>query len=186
MKKIILLICLICIFGLLPACGGPDNSGPPGLKVTSGGIAISSVVGLNRWDGSLYDREDNFKVIMKDIAVSDLPYIHLGKSINIAFSGKAPDSATLTDHILRPDGRQKFTDATVETIDITFRSGKGAFTLEKNWATAFSSDSSDYLPGASIRGFRLVCRWGGNEYEYAFIIRSDAAILFSVEEEPAG
>jgi len=38
---------------------------------------------------------------------------------------------------------------------------------------AFGSSLAAYEPGSTIKGYRLVCSWGGNECEYAFIIRSD-------------
>ena len=62
----------------------------------------------------------------------------------------------------------------MQAIPIEFKNGKGSFVLVSNPAALLSSASSDYEPGAIIRGFRLICEWGENECESVFIIRSDA------------
>jgi hypothetical protein len=54
-----------------------------------------------------------------------------------------------------------------------------SFAIKPNIATSLSSYSGDYLPGNTIKGYRLVVKWGENECEYAFIIRGDAAILMT-------
>ena len=41
-------------------------------------------------------------------------------------------------------------------------------------AAMLSSNSKDYEPENTIRGFKLICSWGDNECEYGFIITSDA------------
>ena len=49
-----------------------------------------------------------------------------------------------------------------------------SFKLERHWAALLSSSSEDYKNGNTLRGFRLLCTWGENQCEYAFVIRTDA------------
>jgi len=171
MRKSIFLYVIFFSFILLYGCYG-KMSEPPEIQVTSDGREISYVVGLNKWNGSVYDREDTFQTIMKEKA--DIPYIKLKKEIQIEFKGTLPDSIKLQNFILNCDGKIKYTEKEVQTIPIEFSNKKGTFVLTQNIASMLSSNSADYEPGASIRGFRLYCSWGENDCEYAFIISSDA------------
>lgn len=58
---------------------------------------------------------------------------------------------------------------------VGFDQGTAAFTLDENFLVYASSASEDYEPGAIIRGFRLVCTWGDNTQEVAFVIRTDVS-----------
>jgi hypothetical protein len=60
------------------------------------------------------------------------------------------------------------------TTPITFSNRKGTFELDMHPAVFLSSNSEDYLPGKTMRGFKLTCSWGDNQCEYGFIIRTDA------------
>ena len=147
---------------------------PPKITITAAGTEIDYTVGLNRWNNTFYDREGTFQTIMKGKAKTDLPYVKLNTELHIEFKGTTPDSVKLEDHILNADGNMKYKE--IQTIPIEFKNDKGSFILVSNPAALLSSDSSDYEPGASIRGFRLICKWDENECEYAFIIRSNRYI----------
>ncbi len=162
------------------ACSDDPNLNmlvPPKISITVAGTEINYVVGLNQWNNVIYDREGTFQTIMRDKAKTDLPYIKLNQEFQITFHGTAPDFAKLEDYIVQPNGNTRYSEREVQTIPIEFKNGKGSFVLAANPAAFLSSASSDYQPGASIRGFRLICQWGKNECEYAFIIRSDAGHL---------
>jgi|GEM_PF-1419447 len=150
---------------------------PPTMAITAAGTDINYVVGLNQWNSIMYDREGTFQTIMKNKSKADLPYVKLNQVFQIAFKGTAPDSVKLEDYILQTNGNARYSEREVQTIPIEFKNGKGSFVLAANPAAFLSSASSDYETGASIRGFRLTCKWGENECEYAFIIRSDAGHL---------
>jgi len=79
-----------------------------------------------------------------------------------------------TDSVLNESGVIKYTTREDITIPFTFSNRKGAFMLEMNPAVFLSSNSEDYLPGKTMRGFRLTCSWGENQCEYGFITRTDA------------
>lgn len=175
MKRLLLFI--ICIFTAcsLAGCNGKNVSDKTSeISITSGDIEIPFVMGLNKWEGAFYDREDTFQTIMKGDSKNKLPYIKQGEKIQIVFKGKMPDTVSLKEYILTEDGNVKYTDKEVKEIPITFEDKKGEFDVLLNFAAFLSSNSKDYEPGALIRGYRLVCSWGENECEYGFIIRTDA------------
>ncbi len=148
---------------------------PPKIIIQYDGNEINWIVGKNKWNGSIYDREDNFKLIMSGTTTGELPYIKNGEDILIQLEGDVPDSAMLSEYILRENGEVKYNMGTSYNLRFGILNRKGDFTLLPNPNTLLSSYSGDYVPGNTIKGYRLVCTWGGNECEYGFIIRSDAA-----------
>lgn len=157
------------------ACSSPGRmEQPPEITISAGDGQISYVTGLNQWNGAKYDREDTFHTIMKGTAPSDLPYIHFCEKVRIAFKGPVPDTVQLTDTILTREGDIRYTSRETNIIPIAFQEAKGSFTMQAHMSAWLSSNSEDYKPGATIRGFRLTCTWGENECEYAFILRTDA------------
>jgi hypothetical protein len=172
--------CFLVSLLLLSGCANKAE-GPPEITVKAGSAVIPSTVGVNKWNGGVVDREDSFIALMKNKALEDLPYIKIGETFSIEIKGNSPDSAVLKDYVLNANGGKKFSEETIAEIPVEFKNEKSEFVLEKNMASMLSSNSEDYKPGNSIRGFSLTCTWGNNECEYAFIIRSDAAIT-AVEE----
>ncbi|MGF7047690.1 hypothetical protein J2T13_002195 [Paenibacillus sp. DS2015] len=176
MKKRLLLSVFVLLFILLYGCSNTSNtmSEPPEIRITAGDMEIASVVGLNQWNGSIYDREDTFHTSMKEKSVADVPYLQLNQEIQIEFKGTAPDQFELREYIVDASGSIKYTEKETKSIPFKYYNNTPSFILGPNPAAALSSDSADYEPGATIRGFRLNCIWGDNESEYAFIIRTDA------------
>jgi hypothetical protein len=134
--------------------------------------------GWNQYKGAVTDRDDPIKWMMKDKAIEDLVYLRDGDTIQITFpEGTAPEEVKLTEFLLNPDGSKKFrysADNPGKELEFTLTDGDCTFTLEGNAATFFSSNSEDYKPGNVIKGYYLLCNWGHDECEFAFVIRSDA------------
>ncbi|MBI9014656.1 MAG: hypothetical protein JEZ08_20630 [Clostridiales bacterium] len=179
MRKLSRIIIIFILLLILVAC---DNNASiidtedeiPKIAIKSDDIKIDYVVGLNYWNKNVYDRSDNFLVIMEK-GFEVLPYFELGSEITISFDDDlAPDEYELYDYILNENGTPKYTDNEVIKRPISLDKGTGSFSLETHFAALLSSHSNDYKNGTSIRGFKLVCRWGEDECEYGFIIRSDA------------
>lgn len=154
---------------------------PPTITIQHDGTEINWIVGKNKWNGNIYDREDNFKLIMSNTTTGELPYIKNGENIMIQLDGHVPDSVTLSEYILRENGDVKYNMAGMP-YDVHFGilNHTGTFTLTPNYTTSLSSYSGDYAPGNTIKGYRLVCTWGENECEYGFVIKGDAAITFDL------
>lgn len=173
MKQIRVYFCCILYLAIcLVGCSHKTPDEPSALEVVSGSTTITYTVGKNEWNRCKYDREDTFKVLAKEN--NEFEYFHLGDTIVIKFLDSAPDTIELYDYILNSDGTLKYTTAATEPLNVELKDKKIEFELPANIAAVLSSNSKDYEPGATIRGFRLICTWGSNECEYAFIIRTDA------------
>ena len=146
----------------------------PKITIQSGDTSIDYSAGLNYWNKAVYDRLDNFTIIIEK-GYESLPYIELGNEITISFNDHTiPDEYALYDYVLSVDGSPKYTNKEVREIPLTIENGTGSLILGVHFAALLSSHSDDYKSGASIRGFKLICRWGEDECEYGFIVRSDA------------
>lgn len=162
---------------------------PPNITVQSGDKNIEWVVGKNKWNGSVFDRLDNFQWLMTDKTIDDLEYVRNGEQVLLEFDGSIPDSITLTEYVLLENGNEKYNLSGME-YDVHYNAFNARFnpfsprdfnfTVEPNYATALSSNSADYQTGNTIKVYRIVCTWGGNECEYAFIVRGDAAFTMQV------
>lgn len=126
------------------------------------------------WNRHVYDRESTFDTIMNENSNIEIPYIELGTKIKIEIKGRVPDRIELTDSVLRENGTVKYSYREDQIIPFTFSNRKGTYDLDIHPAVFLSSNSEDYLPGKTMRGFRLTCSWGENKCEYGFIIRTDA------------
>jgi len=153
----------------------PPNE-PPEINVKSGDMEIPWFVGLNRWNGNIYDRSDDFQQLMTDKTIEDLVYIQNGEQIEITFEGLAPSKVMLTEYILNDNGSVKYV---IEKAYLTYytivNDGQVSlrsfvFTVEPNNLVSYisSSSSNDY-----IKGYRFVVNWYGNECEYSYIIRGN-------------
>lgn len=174
MKRYFIFLLIMLTFTATACSNNIAQTEPPEISVKIGNKEVGYVAGLNKWNGAVYDREDTFRTIMKEGSGIEVPYAHLGETIEIVFKGAVPDKYELRDHILREDGSVKYTEKEVVKIPIELVNGKASFELGKHWAVFLSSNIKDYEPGNVFRGFRLICSWGENECEYGFVIRTDA------------
>jgi len=167
MKKSIAYIFVTILFAsLLTSC---SMNRPPDITVTADKEEIDWIVAKNEWDGAMYDREDTFISLFKQY--DGFLYFPIGTEIEIEFKGQIPDTVTLTDCCLDEDGTQRF--YYTQDIELEFIGKKASFSLPENMATLVSSIPSDYEAGSQIRGFRMICTWGRNECEYAFVLLTD-------------
>ncbi len=174
MRKYLLFVLLLLIMLTSTACDDIVHNEPPEISIKVGDKEVGYVVGLNQWDGAIYDREDTFLTIMKEGSDIEVPYAHLGEIIEIVFKGATPDKYELKDYILMENGLIKYTEKEGIERPIELTNGKATFELDMHWAAFLSSHSKDYEQGRTFRGFRLTCSWGNNECEYGFVIRTDA------------
>jgi hypothetical protein len=148
--------------------------GPPSVRIQSNREQIDWILGKNRWEGETTNQNVTFKTILAETSVEKLPHVKNGRIVVIRFRGNTPESVTLTEYILKEDGEERFNIPGMEyTVTLDQVHNRAAFTITTNWATALSSNSADYLPGNTLKGYRLECAWGQNSCEYLFIIRGD-------------
>lgn len=144
---------------------------PPNIKITIGDKELEYVVGKNKWNGAVYDREDTFKTIFKKYTASELPYIELGSTARIKFTKNPPSKITISDILIDENGNQIYTDKEIINIPVTLKNGEASFEINMHFASGLSSYYVE--DKIVIRGFRIIATWGRNECEYAFIIRTE-------------
>ncbi|MDR1691874.1 MAG: hypothetical protein LBR72_00805 [Oscillospiraceae bacterium] len=177
MKKTTFILCLLLICA---GCGNKPDAGIPNLEVSSGQVPLE-MIGRECGENGAFFVVSGFSMCMG--TGIEKRYLPNGETIEFAFGDREPDKWTLTEHILKEGGEPKYTTET-EGKDITLilKDGRGSFVIEPNLRTALSSNSKDYLPGNTLKGYRLLCSFGPDEFEYTFIIRGDALFRMVVEE----
>ena len=168
MKRIIFLLVLIIVLAFFTAGCSSTMKEPPDISITIDNKEIDYVSAKNKWDGSVYDREDTFVTILNE--EKDIPVFKNGSISKITFKTNPPDEFKIMDILIDENGRQIYTDKEIINIDVELNNGKCSFAIEKYLASFLSSQ---YESGEKdIRGFRLIASWGENECEYAFIIKT--------------
>lgn len=170
MRKTILSIIMLAVL-LVNGCT-PTHSvkEPTPVTVTIAGQEIPTITEKNKWDGGVIDRADTFQTLMKN--KTDLPYIEIGSTAEIAFNGTVPDHFTVTDILVDETGNRVYDQKVDSTVPVTAGNQKYTFPITKNWASLLSSQYVDNKK--DLRGYRMTASWGANECEYAFIIQTDA------------
>lgn len=179
MKKIKLLTLVLTLLLTITACS--DHNSPAqsvgtlnDVEVTASHQEIHTVMVSKNVEKPDYEEMSSFRTLM-ELHASDLPYIHIGEPIRIEFLNQTtePDSYELIDYVLTEEGEMRYKIPETIKPRVKFNQGTASFTLEENFLVYASSASVDYEPGAVLRGFRLVCTWGDNTQEVAFVIRTD-------------
>lgn len=173
MKKIltgIIVMLLIIMFGLAYYSQKSPQE-PPEITITIGDKKIEYVVAKNEWDNAKYDREDTFKSILKEVKEEEIPYIDIGKTVEITFRANSPKEFSIYDILLFKNGDQLF-DNLKDNVTYEKNRGNYSFEIKKNMTSALSSYYKENKK--DIRGFRMIAKWGKNECEYAFVIKTDA------------
>ena len=174
MRIKIYLIAFMLIFALvLAGCSLNSMQEPPEISIHIGDKEIEYVSAKNKWNGSVYDREDTFITILKE--QKDIPVFENGSVAEITFINNRPDEFIVMDMLINEDGNQIYTDKEIKNIPVESNDGKYSFEIDYHFASALSSF---YEPGKTdIRGFRMIASWGENECEYAFVIKTYAKNL---------
>ncbi len=116
-----------------------------------------------------------FRILMKDKRLSDIKYLEMDDLVEITFTKHLPSQVVLHDSILTENGEMKYESTILkeETLDVI--DGKAIYRMNENLAALLSSNSKDYEPGATIRGYQLDCTYNDSVYSYYFVLRSDAS-----------
>lgn len=168
MKKTIFLLVVIIIMTFFLAGCSKAVKEPPAISVTIDNKEIEYVSAKNKWNGSVYDREDTFVTILKK--EKDIPVFKNGGLAEITFKSNPPDKFTVFDILIDESGRQIYTEKEIINIPVELNNGKCSFEIEKHLASFLSSHYEQEKK--DIRGFRMIASWGENECEYAFIIKT--------------
>jgi hypothetical protein len=172
-KKImvgIIVIVLTSIFMI--GCNSLKSpQGLPKLTITIEDKELEYVIAKNKWNNSIYDREDTFQTILKKGSKFEIPYIEIGKTVMINFQSYPPDKFTIADILIDENGKRMYSNKEVINIPVKLKDGKCSFEIKKHFASALSSVYVENK--VDVRGFRMIASWGDNECEYAFVIKAD-------------
>lgn len=172
MKKIItgIIIALLLSTILIGCTSQLLSQEPPKLTITIGDREIQYVTEKNKWDGELFDKQNNFKNILKEGSEIEPQYIVFGEIATINFKNNPPDKFTISDILLDIQGDKKYLTPII-SLPIELKEGKCSFEIKKNIETELDSY---WAPNMTyFRGFRMTASWGENQCEYAFIIKTD-------------
>ncbi|MBY0010700.1 hypothetical protein [Paenibacillus typhae] len=170
-------LCVLVLF-LLTACSAWDQEEDPtgkAVTVLADGTAIPLAVraaGDGQTDRE--HREEQYQALVEQIEPGDIPYIQLGEQIEVHLAEEDDADYELTDVILLPDGSYKYKMPDNGPQMVGISGGAGSFELGINPAAFLSSSTSDYEPGAILRGFRLSGMNGGELQDIYFVLRTDA------------
>ena len=181
MKKLALgivlsIIVIAVIWGLIPLMNNIPKE-IPNISISIGEQDIPYVSGPNVWNRKAYDRKDLFKTILDKSSASEIPYIRLDKIAKVDFGENPPEKIEILDSLINEFGDLRFAEkVSIVSIIPKINGGEYSFELNKTIASALSSDIFSYQPGNTLRGYRLLCSWGKNKCEYAFVIKTDAGM----------
>jgi len=169
-RKSILLFAVILLTLFLVGCSSNSMKEPPELVIKIGDKEIEYISAKNKWNGSIYDREDTFVTILKE--QEDIPFFENSSIVEIAFKSNPPDKFTVSEILIDKNGRQIYTNKEIKNVPVELVGGKYVIEIEYHFASALSSY---YEPNKQeLRGFRMIASWGENECEYAFVIKTDS------------
>lgn len=170
MRKSKLLFAVILMTLVLVGCSSNSMKEPPELVINIGDKVIEYISAKNKWNGSIYDREDTFVTILKE--QKDIPVFENDSIVEISFKSNPPGKFTVSDILIDKNGQQIYTDKEIKNIPVELVDSKYVFEIENHFASALSSY---YEPNKQeLRGFRMIASWGENECEYAFVIKTDS------------
>lgn len=151
-----------------------DSLSPPEVIISCGDTVLEHTLSLNTWDGANYDRQDSVIAIMSNIEnLDDIPYFPDDSEIVIQILGAEPSKIIILDLLIKENGHLRY-DERAAIIEEEYKPQTiTTYTVSKHWATGLSSHTDDYKPKSALRGIKIVCDYGLNQCEYAFVYRSD-------------
>jgi len=143
---------------------------PPKLTITIGDNEIEYVTAKNKWNGELFDKQNNFRDILKESYGIEPQYIEFGKIAIINFENNPPEKLTISDILIDIKGDKKYLTPIIH-LPLELKDGKCSFEIKKNIETGLDSY---WAPNMTyFRGFNMTATWGENQCEYSFIIKTD-------------
>lgn len=177
-KKLLVMLVFLLIFISCSACSFKRSEASieiPEHSVHSENVQIQSFTISDFKEQVDYLNTELFESLIS-ISNADIPYIELGEIIVIKLQDNLSSPLELIDFILNEDGTLKYTyhDDNIDVSKLYIRDGEVSFVLSENQWAYFSSQSSSYEKGATLRGFKLIGSNAEGKREYVFIIRTDA------------
>ncbi|MDD4658004.1 MAG: hypothetical protein PHW26_03050 [Eubacteriales bacterium] len=124
----------------------------------------------------LEENEHSFGPLVSGKELEEIPYIQLGSDVTITFGGPVLSAVQfdIEDILLNMDGSPKYRKGLSASIDLVHHGNTVSFKLPTNPNAFLSSNSEDYLPGRTLRGFRLTFERDHQAFSYLLVLRTDA------------
>ncbi|MDR1187424.1 MAG: hypothetical protein LBK95_08210 [Bifidobacteriaceae bacterium] len=155
--------------------GGGGLGGTSAGSDDSGGHSRDDSGDVDSSDASRNDSGDEevLTALAAEVDLGAAPYFPIGTGIDLEFSGAL---GPLIDVAVREtpvtvDGEARWNGW--HSVELETGGDSVRFDLPQNVATGFSSDSRDYEPRSSLRGFVLTVTCEGDIQRYAFALRTD-------------
>lgn len=172
MKKMVIILFILCL-NVFSVVGCSSKQKAPELTISVKGKEIPYTV--EKLEDNEVDREDTEEQLTKNLIENEeIPYIKIGEIITIQFGKKYPDQIVVKDCLLNKDGTRKYSENLTRETQLELKEDTLQYELTPHIATGLSSDRNDYLDGNVVRGVSFVYDRDGEEYEYTFVIKTDA------------
>ena len=122
----------------------------------------------------LEEDEQSFAPLVTGKELEEIPYIQLGSDVTVTFDGPVPSTVQFEDVVLNMDGSPKYRKGSNTIVDLVHQGNTVSFKLPTNPDAFLSSNSEDYLPGRTLRGFHLTFELDGQALSYLLVLRTDA------------
>lgn len=122
----------------------------------------------------LEENEQSFAPLVSSKEMEEIPYIQLGSDVTVTFGGPVPSAVQFEDVLLNMDGSPKYRTEPITDVNHVHQGSRISFKLYTHPGVFLSSDSEDYLPGRTLRGFRLAFELDSQEFSYLLVLRTDA------------
>lgn len=109
----------------------------------------------------------------------DLVYVELNEPVTLTFEGEQPEELEIRDSIIDENGALRYQERGTELRAFSWDEEQQAYTIyiPGHFGSMLSSDSSDYEPGACLRGLEIQYRWKGESYISLLVLRTDAGLM---------
>ena len=176
---------LIAAVLLLLACKGQVGQvkQEPQLQVAAGEQDLKVIYYGDRHNESRKEVNKRLKQAMEGILAEEISYVPIGEEIVIKAENFETEEFSITDYILKENGEIRYDEKVAQTSVIPVNDGAVSFPLPSHFAAFLSSDSEDYKPGKTIRGFVVRAEIDDAPFAFAFILRTDAEMVIETDNE---
>ena len=150
---------------LLTSCGPKQ---PSEITITAGETTLHWEVGMNQWDGAVYDRMDNCTMILS--SGTEAVEVSPGTILKVTFSNHAPDALSVSGQGLTQAEEAPADGAWIHPADDLWYDHSG-----EGWPeTEISGSDGIYtfpLPeGEGLTVITIRCGWGEDQCDYVCMV----------------
>ena len=154
-----------CLILLLTGCAPKE---PPEMTITAGETALRWEMGLNRWDGSVYDRVDNCTMILGSGAEAEA--VPPGTDLTVTFPRRAPDTLTVSGRGLTQVEEAPAGGTWIHPSDDLWFEDSGGGWPETEISGSDGTYAFSLPEGNGLTVITVRCSWGENQCDYVCLV----------------